>query len=103
MWGKLGCRWWSGFVMNDAVVSYKAAFATALDLWAESRERAISEVAHRAACFAAEGREQDAAYFRFVGRLLSVRALHERAQSVALRSTMSLPTLAEHNPAHAFV
>jgi len=89
--------------MSDAVVSYKAAFATALDLWAESRERAIGDVARQAASFAAQGREQDAAYFRFVGRLLSVRAMHERAQSTALRSAPSQPIRAAHNPAHAFV
>ena len=89
--------------MSDAVVSYKAAFATALDLWAESRERASSEVARRAASFAAQGREQDAAYFRYVGRLLRLRAMHERAQSAGLRSAPWQPSLAEHDPAHAFV
>ena len=63
----------------------KAAFATALELWAESRERAIIEVTRKAATLADQGRTYDAEYFSFVARLLTVRALHEREQAAALR------------------
>ena len=89
--------------MSDAVISYKTAFATALDLWAESRERAIGEVAAKAAAFSERGREEDAAYFQFVGRLLSVRAMHERARAAALRPAMSWPVPVEHDPARAYI
>ena len=63
----------------------KAAFATALELWAESRERAIIEVSEKASALADQGRNDEAEYFRFVSRLLTVRAMHERSQAAALR------------------
>jgi hypothetical protein len=69
----------------------KAAFATALELWAQSRERAIGEVSEKAAILAQEGRPDEAAYFSFVARLLTVRAMHERAQAAALRNRAAEP------------
>ena len=63
----------------------KAAFVTALELWAESRERAIIEVSRKAAKLADQGQHDDAEHFQFVARLLTIRALHERAQSAALQ------------------
>ena len=63
----------------------KAAFVTALEQWADARERAIIEVTAKAAAFSDQGREHDAEHFRFVARLLTVRAIHERAQAAALR------------------
>jgi hypothetical protein len=69
------------------MVENKTAFATALELWAQSRERAISEVSKKAAGLAGQGRNHEAEYFRFVGRLLTIRAMHERAIASALRQT----------------
>ena len=63
----------------------KNAFATALELWAASRERAIIEVSRKAASLADQGCSDGAAYFSFVARLLTVRAVHERARAAALR------------------
>jgi hypothetical protein len=63
----------------------KAAFATALELWAASRERAIIDVSRKASSLTDQGCHEDAAYFRFVARLLTVRAVHERARAAALR------------------
>jgi hypothetical protein len=79
----------------------KAAFATAPELWAASRERAITEVSEKAAALADQGHEDDASYFRFVARLLTVRAMHERAEAAALRAADegSIPHLP--SPAHA--
>ena len=64
----------------------KAAFVTALGLWAESRDRAITELNKKAADLADQGCHDDAEYFRFVSRLLTVRAIHERAVAGALGS-----------------
>jgi hypothetical protein len=64
----------------------KAAFVTALGLWAESRDRAIIDLNMKAADLADQGCHEDAEYFRFVARLLTVRALHERAVAGALGS-----------------
>ena len=63
----------------------KAAFVTALELWAESRDRAITDLNEKAADLASSGCHEDAEYFRFVARLLTVRAIHERAHAAALR------------------
>ena len=63
----------------------KAAFVTALGLWAESRDRAITDLNKKAADLADQGCHDDAEYFRFVARLLMVRAMHERAQAAALQ------------------
>jgi hypothetical protein len=64
----------------------KAAFVTALGLWVESRDRAITELNQKAADLADQGCHHDAEYFRFVSRLLTVRAIHERAVAGALGS-----------------
>ena len=63
----------------------KNKFAEALRLWAESRDRAISDVSEKAVELASRGYHDDAEHFRFVARLLTVRAMHERAQANALR------------------
>jgi hypothetical protein len=62
----------------------EAAFATALRLWAESRDRAITDLHRKAADLSDQGRHDDAEHFRFVARLLTVRAIHERAVAAAL-------------------
>ena len=62
----------------------KAAFVTALGLWAESRDRAITDLNKKAADLTDQGCHDDAEYFRFVARLLTVRAIHERAVAGAL-------------------
>ena len=69
------------------MVQSKTAFATALELWAASRERAITEVSKKASALASRGRNAEAEHFRFVGRLLTIRAMHERATASALRQT----------------
>jgi hypothetical protein len=73
----------------------KAAFVTALGLWAESRDRAITGLNKKAADLADQGCYDDAEYFRFVARLLTVRAIHERAYGAALRGAVDEPALAE--------
>ena len=83
------------------MVQSKTAFATALEAWAESRERAIIDVSETASALAAQGRDDEAEYFRFVGRLLTVRAMHERAQAAALRATGDGSTVDPPSPAHA--
>ena len=75
------------------MVQSKTAFATALELWAESRERAIIEVSKKAAGLAGQGRSDEAEHFRFVARLLTVRAMHERSQAAALRSKQVEPVV----------
>ena len=72
----------------------KAAFVTALGLWAESRDRAITDLNKKAADLADQGCHDDAEYFRFVARLLTVRAMHERAHSGALQGAGDEPALA---------
>jgi len=79
----------------------KAAFATALDLWAASRERAVIEVSENAAALADQGCHDQAEHFRFVARLLTVRAVHERAQAAAFRATgqdVTTPLSPAHTP-----
>ena len=83
------------------MVQSKNGFATALELWAESRERAISGVLEEAGTLAAQGRNDEAEYFRYVARLLTVRAMHERAQSAALRTETVAPDLP--SPTHTLV
>src|SRR3712207_3374181 len=95
-------RWRPGGVGRRRVES-KAAFATALELWASSLDRAIIEVAEKASAFADQGRNDDAEYFRFVGRLLTVRAMHERAQAAGLRASDEGSTPDIPSPAHALV
>ena len=75
------------------------AVAMALELWAESRERAITDVSTRATALAREGRQEDAAFFGFVARLLTIRALHERAQAAATRATSSNVLVSADQPA----
>jgi uncharacterized metal-binding protein len=72
----------------------KAAFVTALELWAESRDRAITDLNKKAADLADQGCHDDAEYFRFVARLLTVRAIHERAHAAALQGAGGDPVLA---------
>ena len=67
------------------MVRSKAACATALELWAESRERAITETSKKITALAQQGRNDEAEHFRFVARLLTVSAMHERARAAALR------------------
>ena len=71
-------------LQGKALMKNKAAFVTALGLWAESRDRAITDLNKKAADLADQGCHDDAEYFRFVARLLTVRAIHERAHSGAL-------------------
>jgi hypothetical protein len=79
----------------------KTAFATALELWAASRERAITDVSEKAASLADQGRNDEAEHFRFVARLLTVRAMHERASATALRAANEGSTGDLPSPAHA--
>jgi hypothetical protein len=72
----------------------KAAFVTALGLWAESRDRAITDLHKKAADLAGQGCHDDAEYFRFVARLLTVRAIHERVQAATLQGAVDEPALA---------
>ena len=55
----------------------------ALALWAAVRERAVDELAIRAARLSGEGRKDEAAGVRAAARVLRLRALHERAQAAA--------------------
>jgi len=55
----------------------------ALALWAAARERAVDELAIRAARLSGEGRKDEAAGVRAAARVLRLRALHERAQAAA--------------------
>ena len=64
----------------------RLALAEALDLWAASRERAVSTLARHAAILADHGCGEDADYFNFAGRSLTVKALHERGQAAAIRA-----------------
>jgi hypothetical protein len=64
----------------------KAAFATALELWAQSRERAITDASKKASALASRGYDDEAEHFRFVARLLTVRAMHEKSEAAALRA-----------------
>jgi hypothetical protein len=82
-------------------VQSRTAFATALELWAESRERAIIEVTKKAAGLAGQGRNDEAEYFRFVARLLTVRAIHEKSKAAALRAADEGSTSDLGSPAHA--
>lgn len=69
----------------NETIPNQAALATALDIWAASRERAVSHLSRRAARLTHRGCSQDVAHLRFAARTLSVRAVHERAQAAALR------------------
>jgi hypothetical protein len=81
------------------MVQSKTAVAIALELWAESRERAITEVSKKASALASHGRHDEAEHFRYVARLLTVRAMHERPKAAGIRaadeSFVDLPS-----PAH---
>jgi hypothetical protein len=55
----------------------------ALALWAGARERAVDELASRAARLSREGRTDEAASVRAAARLLRVQAVQERAQAAA--------------------
>jgi hypothetical protein len=55
-------------------------------MWAESRERAIVEVSAKASALARRGYTDEAEHFRFVARLLTVRAMHEKSKAAALRA-----------------
>ena len=72
----------------------KAAFVTALGLWAESRDRAITDLNRKAADLTDQGCHDDAEYFRFVARLLTIRAIHERAHAAALHGSEGDPVFA---------
>jgi hypothetical protein len=73
--------------MRKAVAGSKSAFAAALELWAESRERAIIDLSRQARAFADQGCSEDAAHFSFAARVLTVKAVHERARAAAIRAT----------------
>jgi hypothetical protein len=75
------------------MVQSKTAVATALELWVESRERAITEVSRKATALAYRGRNDEAEHFRFVARLLTVRAMHEKSEAAALRAADLEPVL----------
>ena len=75
----------ASILRGKALMKNKAAFVTALGLWVESRDRAITDLNKKAADLADQGCHDDAEYFRFVARLLTVRAIHERAQAAALQ------------------
>jgi hypothetical protein len=74
-------------MMRGHSVQYRAALASALDMWAAARERAIWELARHAATAADQGRNDDSAFFSFAARSLIVKAVHERARAAALRAT----------------
>src|SRR3954469_15786020 len=57
----------------------------ALTLWAAARERAVDELASKAARLSGEGQKGEAAGIRAAARLLRVQALRERAQAAAVR------------------
>ena len=57
--------------------------ADALTIWAAARERAVDELASRAARLSGEGRADEAAGIRAAARLLRVQAIQERAQAAA--------------------
>jgi len=63
----------------------KCASAAALEVWAESRERAATELSMKAATLAHQGCTEEAEFFRFVARALTIRALDERVRAAALR------------------
>jgi hypothetical protein len=62
-----------------------ARHAYALTLWAAARERAVDELASKAAWLSGEGQKGEAAGIRAAARLLRVQALRERAQAAAVR------------------
>jgi hypothetical protein len=55
----------------------------ALALWAAARDRAVDELAIKAARLSGEGRTDEAAGVRAAARLLRLRAIQERAQATA--------------------
>ena len=55
----------------------------ALALWAAARERAVDELANRAARLSEDGQKDEAAGLRAAARLLHLRAIQERAQAAA--------------------
>src|SRR5690242_8003683 len=57
----------------------KMARAHALTIWAAARERAIDELARRAAQSSSEGEKNEAVRLREAARLLRLRAIQERA------------------------
>ncbi len=59
--------------------------AYALTLWAAARERAVDELASKAARLSGQGQKDKAAGIRAAARLLRVQALEERAQAAAVR------------------
>ena len=61
------------------------ASATALEVWAEARERASADLWRRAADLARGGCRSDAEHFGFAARLLALRAMEDRARAAALR------------------
>jgi hypothetical protein len=58
--------------------------AHALTLWSAARERAVDELASRAAWLSREGQKDEAAGIRAAARLLRVQAIQERAQAAAV-------------------
>ena len=72
--------------MRQTVVRGKAAaLATALETWAASRERAVTELSRNASNLARQRCGADAARFQFAARFLMIKAVHERARAAALR------------------
>lgn len=71
--------------MRHGVVRNKAALATALETWAASRERAVTELSREAIDLARQGCSAAAARFESAAHFLMIKAIHERAQAAALR------------------
>lgn len=63
----------------------RAALASALDVWAAARERAVTELSRKAVTLSDQGFNDDAAFLTYAARLLSGKAVHERARAAALR------------------
>jgi len=82
----------------------RAALASALDVWAAARERAVTDLSRKAAALSDEGFNGDAAFFTYAARLLSGKAVHERARAAALRDAAESPSEArigdQRHPKH---
>ena len=69
----------------------KAALAGALDVWAQSRERAIVSLSRKASWLARIGDNVEADRLNLAARSLMVRCRHERARAAALRDSELVP------------
>ena len=73
-------------MMRGRPLGTNMAAAAALDVWADSRERAVASLSRHAAILADHGCGTDAEHFTFAARFLTVTAVRERAQAAALRA-----------------